>query len=287
MRKMKILRLYFRYRFLLLNLLFGGYIIWLQPYVLLRLDKAVNQDSPDFYLGGLLLGIQIVELIGLLMKRPLHAYWAERYPVTDQLNRFWSNINLVVLIFSPIMHLALSAIMAVFAIDISGISSVNQFSAVLMFCPVIVVFAVIAKESFFVVLILSMGRNALPSFPPPQTNIEAHLRRLIDPIPVPEISTWDVIRDLFGDLLLLMFSGLTYTACWEFLIRNSTINTRSGGAFFEYVGLSILFLLVFISTRIIYLMQEASIQQNRKTRLFSSLSFLFIWIIALATIPVN
>lgn len=284
---MKIVSQYFRYRFLLLNLIFGVYLIWLQPVVLERLDVAVNKDIPDFFLGGLLLGIQLIEIIGLMIKRPIHAYWAKMYPSDDLANGFWSNMNVVGLILSPILHMALSALLGIFAFDLLNTNSKSQVPFILGICPVILVFIIIAKEAVFTVLVLSMGAQNSLFKEPAQSNAESFLRRLFDPAPLTEITLHDVFKDFLGDLMLLVFSGLTYTTCWEFLIRNNAINPSSSEVFFEYLGLSILFLLVFISNRIIYLVQEISTKQSRSARAISLLSFLLVWIIAMWTIPTN
>jgi hypothetical protein len=60
-----------RFRFFWLNLLFVGYLWLLQPAVLQRLFASSQGSRPDWLMGGILLGIQVIEVVGLLLKRPV------------------------------------------------------------------------------------------------------------------------------------------------------------------------------------------------------------------------
>lgn len=87
--------------------------------------------------------------------------------------------------------------------------------------------------------------------------------------------------DLTGDLLLLAFSTLTYTGAWEFITYESPLRHQGIERLWEYLGISLMFMMVYFTTRSVYLMQEFSIQQNRVARIGDWVSFSLVWAAAL------
>jgi hypothetical protein len=277
-----------RSRFIWLNLLFTVYLWLLQPAVLQRLGASTQGNDPDWLMGGLLLGIQVIEMAGLLLKRPVGAFYARRYPDSNAPGGWWENAKVALFVFIPIFHLSLAAFLAMIALGLLKMGGGNETAAILQCLSVLLVFAIITKEAFFVTLLLGIGLagSALDHNIP--TGAYApwveRANRWLAPPEITQITQKDALKDMAGDLLLLAFSALAYTALWEFITADA-LRAQGSGRLWEYLGVSILFFMVYFTTRSVYLMQELSIQQSRAARVFTGVSFLAIWLAVLWAIP--
>jgi hypothetical protein len=276
-----------RSRFIWLNLLFAGYLWLLQPAVLQRLDASTQGNDPDWLMGGLLLGIQVIEMAGLLLKRPVGAFYARRDPDSNAPGK-WDTLKVALFVFIPIFHLSLAAFLAMIALGLLKMGGGSETAAILQCLSVLVVFAIITKEAFFVALALGIGlagsafdHNTPTRAPAPWVE---RANRWLAPPEITQITQKDALKDMAGDLLLLAFSALAYTTLWEFGTADA-LRAQGSERLWEYLGLSILFFMVYFTTRSVYLMQELSLQQSRAARVFTGVSFLVVWLSALWAIP--
>ncbi len=284
---MNLFNILLRFRFIWLNLLFVGYLWLLQPVALQRLSSSAHDSSPDWLMGGILLGIQAIEMIGLLLKRPVSAYYARRYPDSSQPGGCMESVKVSLFVFAPIFHMCAAALLTIVVLDLLKMTERYE-SAVLWQClPVPLFFVVLTKEAFYTVLLLGMGSTGLaPRQARPQSKpqwVERLDRWLASPV-VDQITLKDAVKDITGDLLLLIFTTLAYTALWE-LLTAGALSRQGSERLAEYLGVSILFVVVYFTTRSVYLMQELSIQQSRAARILSWVSFLVTWLVALWSIP--
>jgi hypothetical protein len=164
----------------------------------------------------------------------------------------------------------------------------NETAAILQCLSVLLVFAIITKEAFFVALVLGIGLagSALDHNTPtraPAPWVE-RANRWLAPPEITQITQKDALKDIAGDLMLLAFSALAYTTLWEFTTADA-LRAQGSERLWEYLGLSILFFMVYFTTRSVYLMQELSIQQSRAAIVLTGVSFLVVWLSALWAIP--
>ncbi|MFZ6029207.1 MAG: hypothetical protein ACOYYS_15960 [Chloroflexota bacterium] len=271
-----------RFRFVWLNLLFVAYLWWLQPVVIQHLADS-TPGAPDWALGSLLLGIHGLEVIGLLLKRPVGAFYARHYPDTSPVGSWRDNMKVVLLVFTPIFHLSLAAMLALVAFERLQMGIGTGSGAALQCLAVVLFFAVLTKEAVFATLLLgtalagSAREQAMaPSDAPPWAQ---RLNKWLNPPLLPSITATDMLKDMAGDLLLLAFTALAYTATWETIAGAS--HDPGDGDIFAYIGLSIFFLMIYFTNRAVYLMQALSVRQNRMAGLLSWASFLVTWLTAL------
>ena len=276
-----------RFRFIWLNLLFVIYLWTLQPAVLQRLNASTRGEHPDWVMGGLLLGVQIFEMVGLLFKRPVSAFYAWRYPDSKAPGGYRDNLKVVLFVFTPIFHLCLAAALTGVALGLLGSGLSDKAAAPWQCFSVLLFFAVITKEAFFVALLLGIGwaGSALDRTPtqPGPLWIE-HLNRWLYPPELAQITLQDAAKDIAGDLMLLAFAALAYTATWDLILADSLRRAYGADLLWAYLGVSIFFFMIYFANRSIYLMQELSIQQSRSARIFSWVSLLVVWLSALWSI---
>jgi len=272
-----------RFRFIWLNLLFAAYLWLLQPIVLQRLATVSRTQQPDWLLGGLLLGVQFGELVALLLKRPAGTFFARQNPAVSQPNSWRDNAKVAGLVLVPILHIGTAAMLTLITFQAwgwmgSGAPAPGAWLVQPMF------FLILIKEGFFVVLLISTGVTGSQheqALNPHPTGLGARLNRWLAPPVGATLSLKEAIMDLTGDLLLLAFSTLTYTGAWEFITYESPLRHQGIERLWEYLGISLMFMMVYFTTRSVYLMQVFSIQQNRVARIGDWVSFSLVWAAAL------
>ncbi len=283
---MHILLTLLRYRFIWLNLLLAVYLWVLQPPVFQRLSTAVERGRPDVFMGVVLLCIQVVELAGLLLKRPMSAYFARIYPDNDAAAARRENSKVFSIIFVPIFHLIGAVFLTIIALDVMC-SGNGMGSGTASWLFVLIFFVVIIKEAFVVTMLIGVGTGASVEKGNGRepTDIFERLSQWLSAKRIDAIGFKDALKDLVGDLLLLVFSALAYTALWDVFSASSPLRHHGIERLWEYLGISIFFLAAYFTTRSVYLMEELSMQQSQKARIFSWISFLLVWLSSLWLIP--
>lgn len=280
-------RILYRFRFLWLNLLFAGYLWVIQPIVFQRMEASAQGSSPDWLMGGILLGIQAFEMIGLLLKRPACAFHAQRYPGSPLPDVRGEGAKVSMFVFAPIFHICVSALLTMVALDLLKMTARHEAATLCQWLTVLVFIVVLAKEAFYAALLIGIGLPGLspgkvPAYSKPQW-VE-RLNRWLSPPLIDQITLKDALKDIIGDVLLLIFAALAYTASWE-LLTAGALHRQGAERLSEYLGVSILFVTVFFATRSVYLMKDLSTSKSRAGKIVSWVSFLVTWLAALWSIP--
>lgn len=247
-----------RSRQFFLTLWFLAYFIWVQPIILTRSLQAPEQK--DISLGLILVGVQVLELIGTWLKYP--SVYAR---VQANRSRSWLQLISGLLVLT---HIMITALLAFTTLRFLGLDLDND-----AFIPGLVglaiFFAALIKEGFFLgwwFQLMGMKGAPLPSLP-----------ETISP----------TIAEIIGDGFLSIFSALAYTIVWEQTAASSFIvlGTTSFKLVLEYLGAAFFFLLVFPATRSLYYTEELLTQQPRTTRWVSWAILLITMLAALSAIP--
>ncbi|MBN2146132.1 MAG: hypothetical protein JW726_02045 [Anaerolineales bacterium] len=264
-----------RWRGTFLSLFFIGYLIFIQPGVLSRLQAISDMAIGDPLLGGILIALPIVELAGFYLKLPAYQYYRKHYPAKS------GTLLLLLFIFLPLLHMGMAAMLCIAAFQVAGMRPGEAW-----FSFLVVFFLVIFKEAFLVVLMLYPGVNAPNAETFLQPGKDPLLKRLLPGVIPSEITLPLVLRDIAGDLLLLIFSALVYSTLWDFILMRSPI--ESGNLDFtlaQYLGVVFYFILVYPTARSFYYLQVAFIQHNRLSKVLLVLDLLATLTVALLTIP--
>jgi hypothetical protein len=244
-------------RYFFLTLWFLAYFIWVQPLVLAHLSQA--PEEKNIILGLMLVGVQILELIGVWLKFPTVAARIEA-----NRSQSWAQLGIILLVMTHIFITALLAITTIklFGIDFDDSGLFNGLAALAIF------FAALIKEGFF----LAGGFRLMG----------AKSYRLP---PIPQIVPPHIV-EIIGDGLLAVFSALAYTVTWEQIASGSPIGGGSiSDTVVEYLGAMLLFFMVFPATRILYYTEELLTQRPRIAVLGSWALLLITMCAAIAAIP--
>lgn len=271
-----LVQILFKARPVLLNLLFIAYLWLLQPGLVARLN-ASQDGRGDWAMGGLLLVIPLLEIAGILLKRPVRAYFSRHYPRQDG-----SNFLIAAYILTAIFHLSLGAFLLIVAFQVGGGMPTGSLPGSLQCLMLVLLFVTIAKEGL--VIATSYPVESKPfgagAFPESRSALNDALMRFLT-VRAPEQITLKIfLVDLLGDLLLLAFSAVVYTALWEFGTQGSQVSPGQAG-FADYLGLTFYFLLVFLPLRMVSLMDEMAIQASRAQRILSAASLAAVWLVAM------
>jgi hypothetical protein len=268
-----LVQILFKARPVLLNLLFIAYLWLLQPGLVARLN-ASQDGRGDWAMGGLLLVIPLLEIAGILLKRPVRAYFSRHYPRQDG-----SNFLIAAYILTAIFHLSLGAFLLIVAFQVGGGMPTGSLPGSLQCLMLVLLFVTIAKEGL--VIATSYPVESKPfgagAFPESRSALNDALMRFLT-VRAPEQITLKIfLVDLLGDLLLLAFSAVVYTALWEFGTQGSQVSPGQAG-FADYLGLTFYFLLVFLPLRMVSLMDEMA---SRAQRILSAASLAAVWLAAM------
>ena len=266
----------FKARPVALNLLFIGYLWFLHPGFMERIN-ASQDGRGDWTLGWLLLAAPLLEIAGIWLKRPVSVYFARHYPSKGE-----STSLMVAFLFSAIFRLAMGVFVMLVAFQVGFGGPTGDMPAGLQCLMVLMVFAAIFKETFVILLAYPTEDKAYRdlAFPPQHEQFKRVLMRIFSAHPPDEITLWVFLRDLLGDLLLLAFSAVVYTALWDFVTQGAQIDAGFDG-FLDYLGLTFFFLLTYLPLRMVSLMNEMAIQTSKAQRVISMASLVAVWLTAM------
>ena len=246
-----------RTRQFFLTLWFLAYFIWVQPTILERLSQAPEQKN--LTLGLILIGVQILELIGVWLKFPAVVARIEA-------NRSQSAAQLLT-IFLVLTHIFITALLAftnikLFGIDLDNDGFLNGLAGFTLF------FLTLAKEGMFLVgwfRLMGAKNYHLPPIP-----------KMVSPN----------VAEIIGDGLLAIFSALAYTATWAQIAADTLMRGGSVSSLvLEYLGAILLFFMIFPATRSLYYTEELLAQQPRAARIASWAFLLITMVAAISAIP--
>lgn len=278
------------YRTLLLNLLFVGYLVFLHPLLLQRVQATDDFRFADPFLGGLLLSLQLFELAGVYLKHPASVYYFHHYPARGPAQgSTLQQLGVAGFVLAVVLHLALSSLLALLAAHLLGVPMGDDAGFLPGLALVTLVFVVIAKEAVFIVAWYNPFAGTAVSLqqrPPGDAITTLAPLTLGGPLVVPErLTLGAMLRDLLGDLLLLVFSAVGYTVLWDAVIPPVTVGWGPGAVLEAYFGPLVYFLVLYPLLRSIYLFQDLFLEKDLRAKVGSWLGFALVLVTALLSVP--
>jgi len=246
-------------------LLFIGYLITIHPGLIERLSEA-SLSNPDPLLGWIFLLIPFLELVGFWLKYPMLNRYAPERPSKP------SNRIILVMVFLPILHLAMSAFLFIVGTQIAGLQPEGDAPLYWQLLYVVGFFLMITKEAGFLTMFFSFSGMEWTGSQryPPDVLFLRRLRRTVW-----EIKLKHVFEDALGDAFLLVFSSLGYTALWEYTGLSSPF--RTGVGFWEYfyqvIGVLVYFMMVIPPLQAVYLLRDTIVRTTTRQKLWSGFQF--------------
>jgi hypothetical protein len=241
------------------GLLFLAYIQFIHPRLLSIVVFARESGQPFFWLGSLVVFIQVIELIGILLKWPVVSERIQRWPNKSMLAQFGVGV-------AQLSHMLLSMMVFLHVMPLFGVSGMcfdyDTRFAVCMLTNLAFI-AILAKEMLVFFLVL----NPKKSDPPID---------LDDPLVQ--------IREMFGELILLAFGMITFSMSWNAIML--TMEPVQAGEFWvSLVSSAILFLMLYPPSRLIFIAEEWLVRQTRLNRFISILFLLLTMVAAIMEVP--
>jgi hypothetical protein len=267
----KLLSALFRFRGVLEGALFLAYLVFIDPRVSARFLVDVTPDWPVFIV---LVALQLIELVGFILTRPLTAYVESSRTVQE-------TKLLVAYLFPAMFHIMLAFMLGMLTVDRinEGHTSLTPGIGIL---SALVYTLVLVKEAFFVSMLLPASMTTRQA---PRSKLDALLRTWLLPKCPSGITPGLMLRDLLGGLCLLVFSMLAYSLIWGSLAASSPIDTGGGETGLAYVGLSLFFFMFYFGSRAVHLMREIFFEPSQTSRILTVFSLLANYVVVLLTFP--
>jgi hypothetical protein len=257
-------------------LLFIGYLITIHPGLLRRLAK-VSLSNPDSLVGWVFLLIPLLESAGFWLKFPYLSHHARHHPKKP------SDGTVVVIVLLPILHVGMSAFLFLVGTSIAGVHPGDDAPWYWHFLYVVGFFLVLIKELGFLAMFLSFAGIEWTAHQryPPDIILFKRLRKTIR-----EFRIRHLLEDAIGDIFLLVFSSLGYTALWEYMGMSSPFHPRVG--FWEYlfqlIGVLVYFMVVIPSLQAVYLLQDTIVRTTKRQKFWSGFQFALTLVAAFLSI---
>lgn len=257
-------------------LLFIGYLITIHPGLIERLSEA-SLSNPDPLLGWIFLLGPFLELAGFWLKYPLLTYYTRKHPLKP------SDWTIVVMVLLPVLHLAMSAFLFIVGTQIAGLQPEGNAAWYWHLLYVVGFFLVLIKEGGFLLLFFSfagMKWTANQQYPP-EILLLKRLRKTIQ-----EIRLEHLLEDTLGDVFLLIFSSLGYTALWEYVGMSSPFHTGVGfwRYFYQLIGVLVYFMMVIPPLQAVYLLRDTIVRTTKRQKLWSAFQFALTLVAAFLSI---
>lgn len=245
------------FRWVVLNLLFAFYLLFLQPLLLRRLSGVITRHRTDWPLAVLLVSVQVIELLGMALKKSelrrrllLHGE-----PASTQ---GWSFLIWIV-------HITLNVILLMTALQALGIPVAHaETNSTAQIALMIGFTFVIFKELGILFWWLSLGKAPADAEVPPPPH---------------------ALQPAASDLLLLAYSAVAFTSLWDWTAATTPIHTANlfiTGV--EYMAASLMFLIAFTASRGLLLIEEISAIRNQQQVTLHILAISVNLVIALWTL---
>jgi hypothetical protein len=265
-----------QYRAIYIYFLFIAYLIYIHPDIIERLSQT-SPKKPDPLLGWIFLLIPLLEILGIWLKYPVLAYYRNQYPAKE------SNWMVIAMVFLPILHIGMSAFLFIAGTQIAGLQPEGDAAWYWQLLYVAGFFLILFKEGGFLALFFTFGGmnwTKNQRYPPKVI----FLNRLQHDLK--EIRLVDIILDTLGDIFLLIFSALGYTALWEHVGMSSPFYTQV--SWWEYLtqflGVIIYFLMVIPPLQAVYMLQNATLQISKMQRFWFRVQFVLTLVVAYLSI---
>jgi hypothetical protein len=272
-----------RRRSIFFYLLFLGYAIFINPWLIELINETSDgQEMPA--LGLFLFFVLLLELWGLWLKHPIMVYYARQYPAAGakpEKDFGWVDASagcapgLLITLFIPVFHLAMAGFLYMIAVQTTGVRDNGTDWRVLLVVGGL--FLVIIKEAGVMGLLYTpYGLRGASKDTYPTLGWRG-IRYVQYPS---EIRLEHLLRDALGDLVLLLFSAVAYSALWDAVALVSPLRR---GTLTEYLGLGIYFMMVVLPLQTVPIFQTMTTQQTKAQRNWIVVSLLILVLVSMLT----
>ena len=224
---------------------------------------ASQNGQGNFLIGWGLLFVPLLEIAGIFSKIPVSNYFRSQYPVTIK----HQNLLLLILLLIMVSHFFMGYTYIIVCIQIiQGVALINgsPFYGIL---AVFLFFIVIAKEAFIIMMIL--GATSLPG-----TNklVEKRVFGILSKQSIVRLSWDDFIQDMTGDGYLFLFTAISFTLLWHFVLSLSPTDINQSEMIHEVLVRLELFLMIYLPLRSSNFPFELNNLRKKKQWIFYCLS---------------
>lgn len=267
---MNILNALLKYRSIPLYLLFIVYLLVVQPILLGELRQLAENDQPSLLFGILILTIQFLELLAFYLKRPMMMDY-----IGSNLNSKQSPVqaSILIIVFVPILHIGMAAFLYIAAAQIGGFQPADSDGFWPQMAFVLGMFIVLAKEGLMLEQWWLKPVGSEHQAASNSSNQFSLSKRLLD---------------FSGDILLLMFTAVGYTALWSYFAIGSPL--ESGSVWWmavQYFGVLLFFIMTIVPLRGVYYMFLPFLKLNKRQIVLEWAGLLVSFIVAAMSIPVG
>jgi hypothetical protein len=248
----------FQIKSMFFSVLFVLYIWQIQP-MLMDLLTASQDGTGNFWLGWGLLFIPLFEFAGIFSKLPVSNYFRSLNPPNK------NNVDAFVFIYiiSVVLHLAAGSIYMFVCFQIIQGVSLNNGSVFYTVFSIFLLFIVIAREAFIIVIL--MAASPLPATRMPANNrFDQWLFNKVNANTIESLRWGDFVQDMAGDSYLFFYVAISFTVMWNFFVYMNPPDMFSPKVFFELLGVSIYFLMIYMQLRASSFPFEMNMIQSRK-----------------------
>lgn len=225
-------------RGIVFNLALLAYILIVQHPLLYAVIRAYERGRTNYFLGALMIFLIIAEKIGIHLKLPVL-----NYRLRGNKTRHWWAIFII-----WVFHIIINTMLLINAYTFFGwdLGAENAHWALL-----IGPFAVVIAELYILIYFF----------------LKPRVKKVDNPCKL-------MIREFTGDAIIFVWSAVTFTTTWVYLTSQPFIG--SGSFWFvliQLLGVALIFLMMFLPLRLLYLYEEWSQPVTRKRRLWLWLTF--------------
>jgi len=250
-----------RWRAVILNLLFAGYLLTAQPVMLQRMTAHLDTGRPDFWLGVAFLALPLLELLGLYFKAPaILARLEQTVPISV-------TEGAVLPLAAGLAHMMLHTFLLFTGLHALGLDIPEQAEDPASLLWMGLMAALVIKELFLLAYVASLFQErrawfasslALPGSPP----------------------------EWLGDLLLLASAAFGFTALWDFAATRTPFHWSNPLlALVDLVGFALFFAIALLAAWGVPLCTEWYTARTRASRWLLLATTAINFSVALSLLP--
>ncbi len=246
-----------RWRAVILNLLFAGYLLTAQPVMLQRMTTHLDTGHPDFWLGVAFLTLPLLELLGLYFKAP--AILAR----LEQTTPLSVTESAILPLAAGLAHMILHTFLLFTGLHALGLAIPEQAEdpAALLWMGLMA--ALVIKELFLLAYVASLFQERRVWFASSGSPLE-----------------W------LGDLLLLASAAFGFTALWDFAATRTPFHWSNPLlALVDLVGFALFFAIALLAAWGVSLCTEWYTARTRPSRWLLLATTAINFSVALSLLP--
>ena len=254
----KLLQRAFQFKSIFFSMLFILYIWLIQP-MLMNLLSASQNGTGNFWLGWGLFFVPLFEFAGIYSKLPVSNYFRKQLGENDGNN----SALIFAFVINMVLHLGLGCLYLFVCLQIIQGVPLGKGSDLYSTLSVILLFIVIAKEGFIIGVI--MVATPLPGINGPANNkYDKWLFEKVLQNRIVQLTFGDFIQDTAGDGFLFLFTAISFTVMWNFIVSLNPPDIYWPKEISELSGVLIYFLMIYLPLRASSFPFEMNMIQNKK-----------------------